>query len=185
MKILFSLKTRIYPKGEWFPNASTVDHSYCSSNKIHKVAVWSQMISMAISGDILILQSACSTIANRGRGLGIVTYMAIPFHSQTFTAHNLHRLLSWNFSACKANLGSDNNARTRSLRIEIDQLTRMCSQNNLNKFGKKLQKHFSNEMKIHFFIEDTHLPPKISNALAVTWSLVLQTRNLANKIEES
>jgi hypothetical protein len=57
-------------------------------------------------------------------------------------------------------------------------------------------------MKIHFFIEDTHLPPNISkcisshllktriypqifpNASAVTWSLVLQTRNLANKIEE-
>jgi hypothetical protein len=28
--------------------------------------------------------------------------------------------------------------------------------------SKKLQKHFSNEIKIHFFIEDTHLPPKIS-----------------------
>jgi hypothetical protein len=27
---------------------------------------------------------------------------------------------------------------------------------------KNVQKHFSNEMKIHFFIEDTHLPPKIS-----------------------
>jgi hypothetical protein len=38
-------------------------------------------------------------------------------------------------------------------------------------------------MKIHFFFEDTHLPPKIY-ASAVTWSLVLQTRNLANKIEE-
>jgi hypothetical protein len=35
-------------------------------------------------------------------------------------------------------------------------------------------------MKIHFFIEDTHLPPKISKCI----NSVLQTRNLANKIEE-
>jgi hypothetical protein len=48
-----------------------------------------------------------------------------------------------------------------------------------------VQQHFSNEMKIHFFIEDTHLPPKISKCISsLTWSLVLQTRNLANKIEE-
>jgi hypothetical protein len=39
-------------------------------------------------------------------------------------------------------------------------------------------------MKKHFFIEDTH--PKIfPNASAVTWSLVLQTRNLANKLKNS
>jgi hypothetical protein len=37
-----------------------------------------------------------------------------------------------------------------------------CSQNNLDNFAKKIQKHFSNEMKIHFFIEDPHLPPNIS-----------------------
>jgi hypothetical protein len=39
-------------------------------------------------------------------------------------------------------------------------------------------------MKIHFFIEDTHLPQRFPNASAVSWSLVLQTRNLANKFEE-
>jgi hypothetical protein len=52
------------------------------------------------------------------------------------------------------------------------------------KFTKSVQKHFSNEMKIHFFIEDTHLSQRFPNASTVTWSLVLQTRNLVNKIEE-
>jgi hypothetical protein len=33
---------------------------------------------------------------------------------------------------------------------------------------KTVQKHFSNEMKIHFFIEDTHLPPKISHLITRT-----------------
>jgi hypothetical protein len=37
-------------------------------------------------------------------------------------------------------------------------------------------------MKIHFFIEDTHLPQRFPNASAVTWSLVLQTRNLKTHI---
>jgi hypothetical protein len=39
-------------------------------------------------------------------------------------------------------------------------------------------------MKIHFFFEDTHLPQRCPNPSAITWSLVLQTRNLANKIED-
>jgi hypothetical protein len=37
----------------------------------------------------------------------------------TFTAHHVHRLLSSNFYACKANLGRDNNAHIRSLHIEM------------------------------------------------------------------
>jgi hypothetical protein len=41
-------------------------------------------------------------------------------------------------------------------------------------------------MKIHFFNEDTHLPypERFPNASTVTWSLVQQTRFLANKIED-
>jgi hypothetical protein len=107
--------------------------------------------------------------------------MTIPFHSPTFTAHNVHRLLSLNFSARKANLGRDNNARTvRSLRIEIDELTRMCSQINLDKFTKNV----SNQMKILSSLKTRIYPKWFPNASAVTWSLVLQARKLANKTEQ-
>jgi hypothetical protein len=66
------------------------------------------------------------------------------------------------------------------------ELTRMCSQNNLDKFAKKtVQKYFSDEMKILSSLKQTRIYPKwFPNASAVTWSLVLQMRNLANKIEE-
>jgi hypothetical protein len=104
------------------------------------------------------------TIPNRGWPWWIrvyaICYIHGQFHSPTFTAHHVHRLLSWHFSAHKANLGRDNNARIRSLRIEIDHAnvqSKITSKNS----QKTVQKHFSNEMKIHFFIEDTHLPPKI------------------------
>jgi hypothetical protein len=36
------------------------------------------------------------------------------------------------------------------------------------RFAKNLQKHFSNEMKIHFFIEDTHYPERFPNASTFT-----------------
>jgi hypothetical protein len=69
-----------------------------------------------------------------------------------------------------------NNARTQSLRTEIDQLTRMCSQRQPRKIRKKtVQKQFSNEMKIHFFIEDTHLPKKISKRISS--HLITRTAN--------
>jgi hypothetical protein len=49
---------------------------------------------------------------------------------------------------------------------------------------KTVQKHFSNEMKIHFFIEDTHLPPKISKCIGSQLITPTANENLANKIEE-
>jgi hypothetical protein len=52
------------------------------------------------------------------------------------------------------------------------------------KIRKKLQKHFSDEMKIHFFIEDTHLPPMISKC--TNSHLITRTANEKppDKIEE-
>jgi hypothetical protein len=40
---------------------------------------------------------------------------------------------------------------------------------------KTVQKHFSNEMKIHLFIEDMHLPPKISKCISS--HLITRTAN--------
>jgi hypothetical protein len=73
--------------------------------------------------------------------------------------------------------GRDNNARIRSLRTstEIDELTRVCSQNNLEKFAKK---HFSNEMKI---LLHTHLPQMISKCISS--HLIIRTANELNNSE--
>jgi hypothetical protein len=61
----------------------------------------------------------------------------------------------------------------------------LCSQNNLDKFTKKFsQKLFSNEMKVLSSLKTRIYPKWFPNASAVTWWLVLQTRNLANKTEQ-
>jgi hypothetical protein len=108
----------------------------CSSIWIHKVAVYDILV-MAISWGAqtigLIMGGRVDKVISWIYGVIYSWLYAIcnihgQFHSPTFTAHHVHTLLSWNFSARKANLGRDNNARIRSLRIEIDQLTRMCSQ---------------------------------------------------------
>jgi hypothetical protein len=96
---------------------------------------------------------------------------AWPFRFTDQHSRHIHRRLSWNFSARKANLGRDNNASIRSLRIEIGELMRMCSQNNLDKFAKKLHKNTSPT----FFIEDTHLPQKISKC--ISGHLITRTAN--------
>jgi hypothetical protein len=48
--------------------------------------------------------------------------MAIPFNSPTFTAHNVHRLLLETSPLARPTWVRDNDARIRSLRIEIDEL---------------------------------------------------------------
>jgi hypothetical protein len=65
-----------------------------------------------------------------------------------------------------------------SLRFEIDQLTanaHVQSKINSKNSQKTVRKHFSNEMKIHFFFEDTHLPPKISECISS--HLITRTAN--------
>jgi hypothetical protein len=47
-----------------------------------------------------------------------------------------------------------------------------------------VQKHFSNEMKILSSLKIRIYPKWFPNASAVIWSLVLQTRKLANKTEQ-
>jgi hypothetical protein len=66
------------------------------------------------------------------------------------------------------------------------ELMRMCSQNNLDKFERKktVQEHISNEIKKLSSLKTRIYPKWFPNASAVTWSLVLQPRNLADKIEE-
>jgi hypothetical protein len=91
---------------------------HCSSIWIHKVAVY----------DIMAISWGAQTkglIVVGGRvDKGIYNLLHYgQFHSPTFMAHHVHRLLSWNFSTRKANLGRDNTALLtciRSLRIEID-----------------------------------------------------------------
>jgi hypothetical protein len=67
-----------------------------------------------------------------GRWLRVYTiwYIGPTWPAWQPTANRVHGqcLLSLNLSGRKANLSRDNNVRIRSLRIEIDQLTRMCSQ---------------------------------------------------------
>jgi hypothetical protein len=64
------------------------------------------------------------------------------------------------------------------LRFEIDQLTanaHVQSKINTKNSQKTVEKHFSNEMKIHFFIEDTHLPQNISKYISS--HLITRTAN--------
>jgi hypothetical protein len=68
------------------------------------------------------------------------------------------------YPRAKKNLG-------RSLRIEIDELTRMCSQN-------KLCKKILSSLKARIYHK------WFPNASVVTWSHVLQSRTLANKTEQ-
>jgi hypothetical protein len=58
----------------------------------------------------------------------------------------------------------------------------MQSKINSKNLQKTVQKHFSNEMKIISSLKTRIYPQRFPNASAVTWSLVLQTRNLVNKI---
>jgi hypothetical protein len=155
----------------------------CSSIQIHKVAVWSQMIYdkwryLNFAKSVLNYTQSWAG----GWGLGIC-YIHVHFVS----APNVHILPvpSWSLSARKANLGRDNNARIRSLRIEIDELTRMCSQNNLNKFAKKLYKNTS-PMKWKYFLHWRHAftANDFQMHQQSLGSLVLQTRKLASKTEQ-
>jgi hypothetical protein len=99
-----------------------------------------------------IFQTVCSVNSLLFRftaWLCVICYIARIHVVQSKFTRWQHRLLSWNFSARKANL-LGNNARIRSLRLEIDELTRMGSQNNLDRFAKKLYKNTS-PMKWKYF----------------------------------
>jgi hypothetical protein len=104
----------------------SLDDSYTSNSVIqssiviHKVAVWSQVYDnngYILSFTKCVLNPSSTIIVGgwiRGRYIQCVTYMVIPFHSPTFTAHNVHVLL------CAQRQPGQSNARIRSLRIEID-----------------------------------------------------------------
>jgi hypothetical protein len=100
------------------------------------------------------------------------------FHSPTFTAHHVHYwLLSWNFSAREANLGRDNDARIRSLRIEM--ISACAVKDNLEKFEKNCTKTLIQWNQNTFFTEDTWFP----NASAVTWSLYCKRETSLTKLK--
>jgi hypothetical protein len=134
---------------------------------IHKVAVY---VIMAISW-------GAQSWAAGWIKVYTICYIHGHFHSPTFTAHHVHRLLSWNFSARKVNLGRDNNARIRTIPAYRDWSAKAHVQSKITSKNsqKSVQKHFSNEMKIHFFIEDTHLPKKISKCISS--HLITRTAN--------
>jgi hypothetical protein len=82
-------------------------------------------------------------------------------------------------------MGRDNNARIRSLRIEIDGANAHVQSKITSKNSQKLYKNTS-PMKWKYIssLKTRIYPKRFPNASAVIWSLVLQTINLANNIEE-
>jgi hypothetical protein len=131
---------------------------------------------------LLILQSACSATC---RPIIVGGWIRVRYllHTCTwpfrFTAkHSRHIKCTW---TTFLNLGRDNNARRRirSLRIEIDELTRMRSQNNLDKFARKLYKNTS-PMKWKYFLHWRHAftPNYFQMHWAVTWSYCKRENSL-------
>jgi hypothetical protein len=82
---------------------------------------------------------------NRGRPGDKGCYIHGQFHSPTFTAHHVHNYFLETFPCARPTWAETIMLidRIRSLRIEIDQLMRMCSQRWPRKICKKLYKNTS------------------------------------------
>jgi hypothetical protein len=101
---------------------------------------------------LLILQSACSTRPIIVGGWIRVRYLLHTWPFYFIAQHSWHIMyIDYILQTCPHATWAETIMLVYDpcvCRIEIDELTRMCSQNNLDKFAKKIQKHFSNEMKI-------------------------------------
>jgi hypothetical protein len=120
----------------------------CYIARIHvvqsKFTRWQYDLKWAtINGDILILRIVGGWI--RVRYL-LHVYMAIPFHSPTFTAHKTTFLKL---------LRAEGQHGQTTIMLVYDELMRMCSQNTLDKFEKKLYKNTS-QMKWKYFLHWRH-----------------------------
>jgi hypothetical protein len=91
----------------------------------------------------------------------------------TLTAHNVPLMYIYYFLmfpetsplARPTLIGRDNNARIRSLRMEIDGANAHVQSKYLDKFAKNCTKTLLQWNENTFFIEDTHLPQMISKRI--------------------